>query len=564
MKLIKLNKRIQGPLVLVILDGVGLYKGKEEGYLGNALDLAKADFLKSLFRESPNHFFTKLKAHGKAVGMPSDEDMGNSEVGHNALGAGRIFIQGAGLVNRAIESGDLFNGEVWREFIGTKHQPGYAFKGSTVHFIGLLSDGNVHSHIHHLFALVKKCKEEGVPEVRIHILLDGRDVPEKSAEIYIDQLENFLNQLDPTNTHYRIASGGGRMVVTMDRYEANWKIVETGWKAHVKGEAEFYFTSAREAIQQFRKQFPEKIDQDLPAFVIVDENQNPVGKIKDNDVVIFFNFRGDRAIEISRAFTEEDFDKFERNPNVKVHFAGMMEYDGDLKIPKKYLVAPPAIDQTISEFLAHMNIYQFAISETQKYGHITYFWNGNNSLKFNETLEDWVEIPSDRISFDKKPEMKAKEITDALIQAILSNKYQFLRVNYANGDMVGHTGVLESAIKAIEVLDVQIRRLYETIQKVQGTMILISDHGNCEQMIEIDKKTQQPKKNPDGSYAPKTSHTLNPVPFVLLSPELNQLEFNSYFGEWGLGNIASTILILLGFEPPEFYLPPIVKWKDEL
>lgn len=564
MKLKLLSKKIQGPLVLVILDGVGLYKGKEEGYPGNALDLAKADFLKSLFKESPNHLFTKLKAHGKAVGMPSEEDMGNSEVGHNALGAGRIFTQGAGLVNQAIESGNLFTSKVWTEFIGTTTKPGYALKGSVVHFIGLLSDGNVHSHIDHLFALVKKCKEVGVKEVRIHILLDGRDVPEKSAEIYIEKLENFLSELDPTHTHYRIASGGGRMTITMDRYEANWKMVEAGWRAHVKGEAEYYFSSAKEAIHEFRKLFPEKIDQDLPAFVIVDENKNPVGKIKDNDVVIFFNFRGDRAIEISRAFTEENFNKFQREPNVKVHFAGMMEYDGDLKIPKNYLVAPPAIDKTISEFLSHMNVYQYAISETQKFGHVTYFWNGNNSFKFNENFEDWVEIPSDRISFDKKPEMKAKEITDVLIQAILSNKYQFLRVNYANGDMVGHTGVLEAAIKAMETLDSQIQRLYETIQNVRGTMILIADHGNCEQMIEIDKKSKQPKRNPDGSYASKTSHTLNPVPFVLLSPEFNLLELNPEVSEYGLGNIASTILILLGFEPPDFYLAPIIRWKNSL
>ncbi|GIX42630.1 MAG: putative 2,3-bisphosphoglycerate-independent phosphoglycerate mutase [Leptospiraceae bacterium] len=563
MKLKSLPQKISGPLALVILDGVGLYKGQKEGYPGNAIDLAKADFLKTLFQPNtkPEHIFITLKAHGTAVGMPSDDDMGNSEVGHNALGAGRIFPQGAKLVNIAIEKGTIFESDTWKEFIGTKEKPGYALTGSTVHFIGLLSDGNVHSHINHLFALLKKCKEVGVLEVRIHILLDGRDVPEKSAEIYVEQLEQFLQELDPTGKHYRIASGGGRMVITMDRYEANWKMVELGWKTHVKGEAEFHFSSASEAIKTFRKKFPEKIDQDLPPFVIVDENKKPVGPIKDNDVVIFFNFRGDRAIEISRAFEEENFNKFKRDPDVKVHYAGMMEYDGDLKIPKKYLVPPPAIDKTVSEYLANMGIYQYAISETQKFGHVTYFWNGNNSQKFNETLEEWVEIPSDIIPFEKKPEMKAKEITDTLIDAILSNKYQFLRVNYANGDMVGHTGVLEAAIKAMEILNTQIQRLYEVIQKVNGTLIIIADHGNCEQMIEIDKKTGLPKKNPDGTYAAKTSHTLNPVPFVLLSPELNKLELNSIKEPYGLGNIASTILILLGFEPPEFYLPPVVRWK---
>jgi len=563
MKLKTISKKIDGPLVLVILDGVGLYKGQKDGYPGNALDLAKADFLKKLFQvdTEPSHIFTTLKAHGTAVGMPSDEDMGNSEVGHNALGAGRIFPQGAKLVNIAIESESLFKSNTWMELIGTKENPGYALKGSTVHFIGLLSDGNVHSHINHLFAMIRKCKDEGVKEVRVHILLDGRDVPERSAEIYVEQLEKFLKEMDPTGKHYCIASGGGRMVITMDRYEANWKMVELGWKTHVKGEADYKFNSALEAIKTFRNIHADKIDQDLPPFVIVDEYGHPVGRIKDDDVVIFFNFRGDRAIEISRAFTEENFDKFPRDPNVKVHFAGMMEYDGDLKIPKKYLVSPPAIDRTVSEYLVHNGIYQYAISETQKFGHVTYFWNGNNSQKFSETMEEWVEIPSDIIPFEKKPEMKAKEITDKLIEAIDSKKYQFLRVNYANGDMVGHTGVLEAAIKAMEVVNEQVERLYNAIQKNYGTLIIIADHGNCEQMIEIDKKTGKPKKNIDGSYAAKTSHTLNPVPFVLLSPHLEELELNPIKETYSLGNIASTILTLLGFEPPEIYLPSIVRWK---
>ncbi|MCS7205087.1 MAG: 2,3-bisphosphoglycerate-independent phosphoglycerate mutase [Leptospiraceae bacterium] len=564
MKLNRLSKKIQEPLLLVILDGVGLYKGIKEGYPGNALDLAKADFLKMLFQPGvePKRIFTTLKAHGTAVGMPSDDDMGNSEVGHNALGAGRIFAQGASLVNQAIETGRLFQSEVWKEYIGTNEQPGYGMKGSTVHFIGLLSDGNVHSHINHLFAMIRKCKELGVKEVRVHALLDGRDVPEKSAEIYLEKLEKFLKELDPTGEHYRVASGGGRMVITMDRYEANWKMVELGWKTHVKGEAEWKFTSSLDAIQTFRKVYPDKIDQDLPPFVIVDQNQKPVGPIRDQDVVIFYNFRGDRAIEISRAFTEENFDKFVRDPEVKVHFAGMMEYDGDLKIPKKYLVPPPAIDKTVSEYLAHMGIYQYAISETQKFGHVTYFWNGNNSLKFNEELEDWVEIPSDRVPFQEKPEMKAKEITDTLIEALRSKKYQFLRVNYANGDMVGHTGVLEAAIRAVETLNEQVKRLYDVITELKGTMIVIADHGNCEQMIEVDKKTGQPLKQKNGKYATKTSHTLNPVPFVIISPYLDELELNPINGEYGLGNIASTLLVLLGFEPPEFYLPPVVRWKS--
>ncbi len=560
---LKRIKNITNPLLLVILDGVGLYKGTKEGYPGNAVDIAKADFLKGFFKEpSDNSFiFTKLKAHGTAVGMPSDEDMGNSEVGHNALGAGRIFDQGASLVNKAIATGKIFQSQVWKEFIGDPQNPGYALKGSTVHFIGLLSDGNVHSHIQHLFALIKKCGDVGVKNIRVHTLLDGRDVPERSAHIYIEELEQFLRSLDSLGLNYRIASGGGRMAITMDRYEANWKMVELGWKTHVKGESENLFFSAQEAIQKLREKYPDKIDQDIPPFVIIDKNHQPVGPIKDNDVVIFFNFRGDRAIEISRAFTEENFSKFKRDPDVKVHFAGMMEYDGDLKIPNKYLVSPPEIDCTISEYLVHNHIKQYAISETQKYGHVTYFWNGNNSQKFSDELEVWKEIPSDIIPFDQKPEMKAREITDELIKAIESKEYQFLRVNYANGDMVGHTGNLGAAIKAVETLDREMKRLYEAIQKVKGTMIIIADHGNCEEMYEIDKKTKTIKIDKNGEYLKKTSHTLNPVPFVLLSPFIEELEINQIQYEWGLGNIAGTILTLLGFEPPDMYLPSIVKWK---
>ena len=554
------GKGIQGPLVLVILDGVGLFKGKDQGYPGNALDLANAPTIKGLIENAPIRL--QIQAHGTAVGMPSDDDMGNSEVGHNVIGAGRIFDQGAKLVGKAVASGAIFSDERWMGFIGTKDQPGAALKpkedGSmpVVHFMGLLSDGNVHSHIDHLLAMVRKCHESGVEQVRIHILLDGRDVNEVSALTYVDQLEETLKELDPSGKNYRIASGGGRMNITMDRYDANWPMVEKGWKTHVAGQAPG-FASATEAIEKYRQDQPGVIDQDLPPFV-VEENGQPVGRIQSGDCVIFFNFRGDRAIEMSRAFTEEGFSEFKRDPEVKVHFAGMMEYDGDLRIPPLYLVPPPEIDHTLSEYMARTGLKTYALSETQKFGHVTYFWNGNNSQKFDENLEVWEEIPSDVIPFEQKPAMKAPEITAALIKALKSGEFSFLRVNYANGDMVGHTGVLQAAIDSIETVDKCLKDLIGACEQSGATLIVTADHGNCEEMIESDKKTGEPKKKKDGSYSAKTSHTVNPAPFVITGAGVENFKASD-LSDGGLSNIAATVLTLMGYEVPEGYRPSLVQ-----
>ncbi len=545
---------VDGSVLLVIMDGIGLDRGKDEGYPGNALDLANAPTIKGLLNTAK--LKTTLKAHGKAVGLPDDGDMGNSEVGHNAMGAGRIFDQGAKLVSNAIDSGKLFTDSEWMKLIGNRENPGYAIKeNSGVHFIGLLSDGNVHSHIKHLEKMIEQCHAAGVGKIRIHTLLDGRDVDETSALIYIDRLESKLKELDPERKNYLIASGGGRMVITMDRYEADWGMVERGWKTHVRGEGRM-FPDARTAIETMRDEMKDIIDQDLPPFVI-GENK-PVGPVEDQDVVIFYNFRGDRAIEISRAFTEEEFTPFKRDPDVKVHYAGMMEYDGDLGIPPEYLVTRTEISRTISEYLAKNGVSQYAISETQKFGHVTYFWNGNNSEKFDIDLETWVEIPSDRISFDKAPEMKASEITDALIGAMESGEYKFLRVNYANGDMVGHTGNLKAAIKAVEAVDRSLARLLESAGKENITVIITADHGNCESMYSTDKQGNI-KQDRDGHIAAKTSHTLNPVPFILTGPGSEKYTIDTTVQNPGLANIASTLLTLMGYEAPEDYLPPVIK-----
>jgi len=518
------------PVVLVVMDGVGINNSE----YGNAVKNSYKPTLDKLWATCPH---TEIAAHGVAVGLPSDDDMGNSEVGHNALGCGQIYSQGAKLVNESISSKSIYQSETWKDLIENA-------KGHTLHFLGLLSDGNVHSHINHLLAMIEEAKLEGITKVRIHALLDGRDVPETSAPIYVKQLEDKLATLNDANFDGKIASGGGRMVITMDRYEANWKMVEEGWKIHVEGEGR-QFTSCLEAVETLRNETGAS-DQNLPGFVIA-ENGKPVGTIDDHDSVILFNFRGDRALEISKAFDNENLSTIKRNKFPKVKYAGMLEYDGDLHVPAHYLVNPPKIEHTLSEFLVNNNVKSYAISETQKFGHVTYFWNGNRSDKFNEQLEDWEEIKSDVVPFEQRPWMKAAEITDKLIKAIQSKKYSFLRTNYPNGDMVGHTGDYQATIIAMEAVDMQIKRLVAACEENDCTLLIMADHGNADEMYQKAKSTDAP-------IVPKTSHTLNPVPFIVFN---NDVEIKD--GKFGLSNVAATVVKLLGFEPLPVWNESIIK-----
>lgn len=540
MKLNKLNnfEGRKGPLLLIIMDGVGI--GKE--YDGNAVFIAKTPVLDKLFKSK---LYTQLKAHGPAVGLPSEDDMGNSEVGHNAIGAGRIFDQGAKLVNNSIQSGNIFTSEVWQKIISRNKA------GGTVHFIGLLSDGNVHSHIDQLISLITKCAEEGIKQVRLHALLDGRDVPGRSGLIYIEKMEMVFAELNSKfNCDFSFGSGGGRMKVTMDRYNADWSVVKRGWDVHVRGIGR-KFSSAALALQTFYDEDPETIDQYIDPFVIVDNNNEPTGKIIDGDSVIMFNFRGDRAIEISRAFDEKDFTEFDRVIYPDVFYAGMMEYDGDLHIPQNYLVQPPAIERTLSEYLCNEGVTSFAVSETQKYGHVTYFWNGNRSGYINKDLETYIEIPSDRLVFDKAPKMKATEITEKTIELLRSGKFRFGRINFPNGDMVGHTGTFDAAVEAVETVDTAVGKLLEEVEKLGGIVLVTADHGNADEMYTMQK----------GAKVIKTAHTLNPVPFAICD--------YGYKGEYemaevsnpGLTNIAATILNLLGYEKVEDYNDSLITFK---
>ena len=539
---------VKGPVLTIVMDGVGI---APEGPT-NAVSRAFTPTLDKLLKDYP---CVTLKAHGTAVGLPSDDDMGNSEVGHNALGAGQVFAQGAKLVTQSIETGKMFASETWQTLISNVKT-----NSSTLHFLGLFSDGNVHSHIDHLKAMLVRAKEEGVNKIRIHILLDGRDVGETSALDYILPFEEFLTSLRSDDLDICIASGGGRMKITMDRYEADWSMVERGWKTHVLGEGR-QFASAEEAVKTYRAETG-VIDQDLPAFVIAKDGK-PVGTVEDGDSVIFFNFRGDRSLEISRTFDEgESFDKFDRVRHPNVVYAGMLEYDGDLHIPSRYLVSPPEITNTLGEYLAGSGISQLAISETQKYGHVTYFWNGNRSGKFSEELETYIEVPSDVIPFEQRPWMKCAEITDKLIECLESGKYRYLRVNFPNGDMVGHTGSLLATVCSMEALDLQLARILAVVDKLGGVAVITADHGNADEMAELDKKTGAPKTNKDGSYKAKTSHTLNPVPCIIYDASgEGRISVKADNGQFGLSNVAATVVNLLGYEAPDMWDESLIEMK---
>ena len=537
---------MRGPVLIAIMDGVGIGKGDE----GDAVAKAKTPHLDRFAQEGLS---LSLAAHGKAVGMPSDADMGNSEVGHNAIGAGRVFDQGAKLVAEAIHGGLIFKTDAWREMVA-RVQHGR----SAMHLIGLLSDGNVHSHIEHVLAMIARADTEGCEKLFVHVLLDGRDVPKTSALTYVDQLEAHLAPINSRPQRcYRIASGGGRMQVTMDRYEADWAMVERGWQLHVMGQGRG-FSCAKAAVETYRSEHPGIGDQDLPGFVVLQDG-HPVGPIHDGDCVIVFNFRGDRMLELVSAFEDPLFDKFERERTPAVLFAGMTLYDGDTQRPRRYLVTPPHIDGTLSELLCDMGVTQLACSETQKFGHVTYFWNGNHSGCFDAKLERYIEVPSVGQPFDAQPDMSAALIAETVAAELATGAHRFARLNFANGDMVGHTGNFDATVAAVESVDRCLGMLADVVHKMGGAFIVTADHGNADDMAERDARTGVLLRDKAGKLVPKTSHSLNPVPFHVMLHEDDRARFVlQKLAAPGLGNVAATIAVLLGFAPPAGFLPPLL------
>ncbi|MFO7795943.1 MAG: 2,3-bisphosphoglycerate-independent phosphoglycerate mutase [Promethearchaeati archaeon] len=535
----------EGPLTLIIMDGIGLGEKTET----NAFYRANTPFLDKLIEESSKKGqYTTLKAHGTAVGLPTDKEMGNSEVAHNALGSGRIVKQRATLAKESISSGDLFKSKKWESFTSKiKNQE------NTLHFIGLLSDGYVHSHITHLYGLLDGAVDSNIKKVRIHTLLDGRDVPPQSSLEFIDQLNDKLMGINKLNMYdYQIASGGGRMRVTMDRYYSDWEVVKRGWEAHVCGVPEQnsdykgYFFSAKEAIQKARELEPNISDQYLPSFVIIDEENNPVGKMKDGDGVINFNFRGDRAVEISQAFDNTNYG-FEKSCNPKVIYYGLEQYDKKKNLPEHYFIVPPEVEDPLAKYLCYEKIQQFAIAETHKFGHITYFWNGNKEGYVCENYEKYIEIKSDPSEMiEDNPKMKGYQVKDALLEALETEDYRFLRANWANGDMVGHTGNINSAIIAAETVDECVKDVVHKVMDLNGIAIVTADHGNLEEM----------------GKGHSTAHSLNPVMFAIIDQHYNnEYEINKNIKEPGLGNVAATILNLLGYKKPSTFMDSLIKFN---
>jgi 2,3-bisphosphoglycerate-independent phosphoglycerate mutase len=567
-KLVKLPSAHQvgasstGPVLLIVLDGFGV--GKKDK--GDCVHLANPPYINSLIEGAQKqNLYCELKAHGTAVGLPSDEDMGNSEVGHNALGCGQLVAQGAKLVNIAIENGSMFESANFKSIVSSMN----ADPSKTVHFVGLLSDGNVHSHIDQLVKLVNNLAARGVSRVRIHAVTDGRDVSSLSALDYVSKMEAVFSEINSKpGFDYRFASGGGRMYVTMDRYEADWNIVKRGWDAMVHGSLDSSivkecalgwtgkFKSFTEAVQSARQMFPKMIDQDYPPWVIVDEKGEPVGTVKDGDTVICFNFRGDRSIEISRAFesVEPDFDTkcFNRHSVPKVDYYGMLIYDNEIQMPKKSLCPNPVINNVLGEYLLGAGITNYACSESHKIGHVTYFFSGNRSGYLDSTMELYEEIksePNDHIVTN--PAMRAREIGDKTVAALETGKWKFLRINLANGDMVGHCGHIPPTVEAVKVLDEVVQRLVEINKKLGGITVITADHGNCEEML-------------DAKGNPKTSHTLNVVPFIIVDPHakyvVDTTKANTNPEPAGLTNVAASLVNLFGYEKPSMYRDSLIRF----
>jgi 2,3-bisphosphoglycerate-independent phosphoglycerate mutase len=525
------------PVVVVVADGVGVAPA---GPMNAVTEAATP----TLDRLSESRLYRTLLAHGPAVGLPSDDDMGNSEVGHNALGAGRVFDQGAKLVNAAIATAAIFESDEWAAVIERS-------RTATLHLLGLHSDGNVHSHTDHLYALMRRAVEEGVRRIRVHILHDGRDVDPRSALTYIAQTEAVLAELNEHDgIDAAIGSGGGRMRITMDRYGADWAMVERGYWCHTHGVGR-EFASATEAVETVYAESDDG-DQYLDSFVVAD-GDGPIGKMADGDAVILFNFRGDRAIEISQAYEDAEFDHFDRGSHPDVLYVGMLQYDGDLLVPTNHLVAPPTIDRTMGEYICGTGLHSFAVSETQKFGHVTYFWNGNRSGYFDEELETYIEIPSDNVEFNTAPAMKLREITESTIELLRSGRYAMGRINFPNGDMVGHTGDLKATVDAMQVLDGCLEQLLTAIDEVGGVLVFTADHGNADIMY---------TEAADGEITPKTSHTLSPVPFVIHDATFGDEYRLAGAADAGLANVAATVLNLMGYDAPEGYEPSLIRFVD--
>ena len=496
------------PVALIIMDGFGHTTQKE----GSAIDKANTDNLKRLFNEYP---YTLISASGLDVGLPNGQ-MGNSEVGHTNIGAGRIVYQDLTRITKSIEDGDFFTNEVLCQAMdnGKEH---------ALHIMGLLSDGGVHSHIDHLKALLKMAKEQGVKKVYVHAFTDGRDTDPQSAIHYVREIEDYMEEIGCGE----FATVNGRYYA-MDR-DKRWERVEKAYNAMTLGEG-LTASSAGEAVENSYKA-GNNDEFILPT--VITKNGEPVGKICDGDSVVFFNFRPDRAREITRAIVSDEFSGFEKSP-IKTFFVCLTEYD--ITIPNVHIAFKPAsLTNTLGEYLAKHGKTQLRAAETEKYAHVTFFFNGG--VEAENEGEDRLLIPSPKVAtYDLQPEMSAPELVEKVMERIDEDKYDLIVVNFANPDMVGHTGSMEAAAKAVETVDVCVGKLVDKLNSVGGSAIITADHGNAELMIDADTKKVI------------TSHSTNPVPLIITGDEFKNVQLKS---GGRLSDIAPTILDMMNLEKPE-------------
>ncbi len=498
------------PIVLIVLDGWGINKNTK----GNAIAAAHAPIYESLIKECPN---TELRASGESVGLP-DGQMGNSEVGHLNLGAGRVVYQDSTRISKAIREGEFFKNPVLVSAMESVKK-----SGGALHLMGLLSDGGVHSRLDHIYTMFDMAKTHGITDVFFHAFLDGRDTPPSSALGYITKLEDHLAALGIG----RIATVSGRYYA-MDR-DKRWERVQKAYEALVAGEGIRKYTAIDAVKQSYENNRTDEFM--LPTVILAPKTNRPLATIGDNDTVIFCNFRSDRAREITRALTDPDFQEFKRTLVPKLaSFVCLTTYDETFNLPVAF--APMRLTNILGEVLSVKGLRQLRIAETEKYAHVTFFFNGGEEPPF--PMEDRILVPSPRdvATYDKKPEMRAREITEKLVESILSRQYGFILANYANPDMVGHTGILEAAVKAVEVLDECLGRVLRAAQEAGARVLITADHGNLEMMA--DSATGQPH----------TAHTTDPVPFIVVGEKVKLRN------DGLLADVAPTVLALLGIEQP--------------
>ena len=493
--------------MLMILDGFG----ENENEKGNAVKLANTPNIDKLMKTCPT---TDIYTSGLNVGLP-DGQMGNSEVGHTNIGAGRIVYQELTRITKSIEDGDFFSIPEFVEAIENCKK-----NNSKLHIMGLLSDGGVHSHIRHLFALLELAKRRDFEDVYVHCFLDGRDTPPASAENYIMQLEEKIKE----KKKKKIASISGRFY-SMDR-DKRWQRIQKTYDALVKGVGE----KSSSAIAAIESSYQKEIFDEFVVPTVITNGESPIATIENNDSVIFFNFRPDRAREITRTLVDKEFNEFETK-KMNLYFVCMTPYDETMP-NVKVAFKKERLENTFGEYISNLGYTQLRIAETEKYAHVTFFFNGGEEKQYKG--EDRILVPSPKVeTYDLKPEMSAIEVTDKVVEAIESEKYNNIILNFANPDMVGHTGNLEAAIKAIETIDECVGRVINAIDKVNGTLLITADHGNSEQMI--DYKTGEPH----------TAHTTNPVPLILYGME------NVTLNSGKLADLAPTMLDIMGLEKPQ-------------